>query len=173
MEKEYTISFTDDKSPDWKILTLEIVDGGGSVMYEDVSVNRVNKKGETFPNFDNLKVGERVKGNLWTSSAGKKYLFAPDLNKPAGGANRGQSGGFKANMSAMVEKKQEGIRQSQENKELGIKTSSTARMACDIVVATLRGEEIIDESVLKGKLEMWRKWFWMHWDDPENYPPFE
>ena len=94
MEKEYTISLVEDKNKDWKIVTLEVVEGDGSVMYEDVSVNRVNKKGEIFPNFDNIKVGERVKGNLWSSSAGKRYLFAPSPIKTQGGANKA-SGGYK------------------------------------------------------------------------------
>jgi hypothetical protein len=170
MNKDYTISSVDDKSPDWKILTLEIVEGEGSVMFEDVSVNRVNKKGEAFPNFDNLKVGERVKGNLWTSSAGKKYLFAPDLNKPAGGANRGQSGGFKAGMQKMVEQKQAGIEKNIDRKEEGIKISSTMRDAVQIALAELGGNA--DHEDYERRIQYWRQWLWGEWENVNDFPPF-
>jgi len=169
-EKEYTISFTDNKSPDWKILTLEIVEGDGSVMYEDVSVNRVNKKGETFPNFDNLKVGERVKGNLWVSSAGKRYLFAPDTNKLAGGDYTKPQGGFKVGMQKMAEEKREFIKDTQETKNSAIREAGAQRDA--VLMVTTFYPEFTDatvatekERILKEKYLYWREFFL-------NQPPF-
>lgn len=167
MEKEYTIDWIENKSNDWKVATLS----EGGLTYDDVSINRVNKKGETFPNFDGITQGATVKGNLWTSPQGKHYLYAPKPQAPQGSAPRAP-GGFKAGMQKAIEQKQEGIRQSQENKELGIKLSSTIRMAVDMVIAILKDEQIIEEGVIKGEISKWRKWFWDTWEDPKNYPPF-
>lgn len=161
MDKEFKVVWIEDKSADWKVVTLS----DNTQQYADVSINKVNKKGEAFPNFEAITLESTVRGNLWTSPSGKRYLFAP---KP----QVAKAGGFRTNMREVVKEKQEGIKVAQENKELGIKTSSTIRMATDLVVATLANEKIIDESIIKGKLEMWRKWFWIHWNDPDSYPPF-
>ena len=165
--KEYTISFTDNKSPDWKILTLEIVEGDGSVMFQDVSVNRVNKKGETFPNFDGLIVGSRVKGNLWTSPQGKHYLFAPNLTTVKSGAS---GGGFKAGMQKMVEQKQEAIKLSQENKNESIKIASTLGKAVDCAIAVY--EKGVSSETLEELITKWRRILWMEWDNTKDFPPF-
>ena len=37
-------------------------------------------------------------------------------------------------------------------------------MAVNIVVATLKGETIIDESVIKNKITKWREWLWVNWE---------
>jgi hypothetical protein len=124
-----------------------------------------------FPGFNEINAASEIEGNLWEKpGTGKWTLYPP---KTPTTSKSSTTGGFKAGMQKMVEEKNANIRQSQENKELGIKTSSTIRMATDVVIATLANEKIIDESVIKGKIEMWRRWFWMHWDDPESYPPFE
>jgi hypothetical protein len=172
MEKEFTISFTDNKSADWKILTLEVLEGDGSVMYQDVSVNRVNKKGETFPNFDNLKVGERVKGNLWTSPQGKHYLFAPNLSNVKSGAS---GGGFKAGMQKMVEQRNDNINKIVDRKEEGIKVSSTMRDAVQIALAELgSGTDHVGEKDIAERIQYWRQWLWQNWDcDDGKFPPFK
>jgi hypothetical protein len=118
-----------------------------------------------FPGFNEINAASEIEGNLWEKPGTGKWTLYPI--KPNLGANKGTGGGFKADMRKMVEEKREGIKLAQENKERGIMISSTIRMATDIVVATLRGEEIIDESVIKGKILEWRKWFFEHWDDAD------
>ena len=166
MEKEYTISLVEDKNKDWKIVTLEVVEGDGSVMYEDVSVNRVNKKGEIFPNFDNIKVGERVKGNLWSSSAGKRYLFAPSPIKTQGGANKA-SGGYKTQViKEAQETKRKDIETAQENKGQSIKISSTMRDAVLLTIAE-KGDGVMTAEDMEENIIKWRKWLVNHWEDAD------
>lgn len=62
------------KNADWIVASL--VDAAGDV-HENVSINKVSKKGDIFPNFDTLEVGTKVEARIWESDAGKKYLFAP------------------------------------------------------------------------------------------------
>lgn len=62
------------KNAEWIVASL--VDAAGDV-HENVSINKVSKKGDIFPNFDTLEVGTKVEGRIWESDAGKKYLFAP------------------------------------------------------------------------------------------------
>lgn len=168
MEKEFKVVWLEVKSPDWKIVTL----ADDTQQYGDVSINRVNKKGEAFPDFDGIINAGTIKGNLWTSSAGKRYLFAPDANKTPSGAYTKPQGGFKAGMQKMVEEKNANIQKSQENKNEGIKIASTISMAVNIVIATLKEEKIIDEAVIKGKIREWREYFLAEWDNVNNAPPF-
>lgn len=63
-----------EKNADWKVVS--ILNAAGEIV-ENVSVNRTNKKGESFPDFDNIAVGAKIEGQMWTSPAGKQYLFAP------------------------------------------------------------------------------------------------
>lgn len=65
------------KTKDWKVISVVTADGDS---IENVSVNRTNKKGEVFPNFDAIMTNSDVSGQLWNSPAGKQYLFAPKAN---------------------------------------------------------------------------------------------
>lgn len=62
------------KNAEWVVVSL--VDAAGDA-HENVSVNKVSKKGDIFPNFDTLEVGSKVEGRIWESDSSKKYLFAP------------------------------------------------------------------------------------------------
>lgn len=62
------------KSADWYV--VELVNSAGDLI-ENVSINRISKKGDVFPNFDNLKQDTKIDGRLWESPANKMYLFAP------------------------------------------------------------------------------------------------
>lgn len=70
----YKIFEIEKKSADWVVVSL--VDAAGDA-HEKVSINKVSKKGDVFPNFDALDKGTKVEGRIWESDAGKKYLFAP------------------------------------------------------------------------------------------------
>jgi len=163
MEKEYKVIWLEVKSPDWKVATLS----DDQQQYANVSINKVNKKGEVFPGFDEITNAGTVKGNLWQSPKGAYYLFAPKVGVA------GQSGAFKGQQIAKAqEKKAEYIATAQDNKNEGIKIASTISMATNVVIATLKGEQIIDESVIKGKIREWRNWFLAEWDSIDQAPPF-
>lgn len=151
----YQIKSCVDKSKDWKIVSIEGVDG---VSASDVSVNRVNKKNEIFPNFDLIQSGKTVEATLWMSPAGKAYLFAP---APFKSQNSASSGGVKA----AIAEKSKSIAIAQENKAEGIMLSSTIRMAVDIVVARGIAGEDIDTASIKAKILNWRKWLVDNWDN--------
>jgi len=89
-----------DKNANWKVVT--ILNAAGDIQ-SDISVNRTNKKGETFPNFDEIKVGATIQGQLWQSPAGKHYLFPPkgSAQAPAPKADMGPA----ANNAATAELK--------------------------------------------------------------------
>ena len=123
-----------------------------------------------FPGFNEINAASEIEGNLWEKPGTGKWTLYPI--KPQGGAYTKPQGGFKGNMDRVMDKKNENVKVAQENKELGIKTSSTIRMATDVVIATLANEKIIDESVIKGKIKEWRNWFLAEWDKVNSAPPF-
>ena len=101
-----TIDWLEKKSDDWIIVHTTNENG---VVTENVSINRKNQKGEVFPGFDDIAPGSTIEGEPWTSSTGKHYIFAP---KPQ--TNK------KPNMDRIIEKKQQGIAESQARKEQSI-----------------------------------------------------
>ena len=166
----FKIVQVDNKSNDWKIVTLISSD---NVTLAGVSVNRVNKKNETFPSFDDIQAGKEVDGNLWTSSAGKNYLFAPDIKK----TYKTFQG---AGKSAVVEKamdrkesfiersqlsKEESIKQSQDRTSHAVMVASSFKMAEELLIAT---EGTIDTDTYLSKLLKIRYELVKHWNDIEQ-----
>ena len=151
---KYAIEWLEIKSPDWKVVSLKSPDGQ---TLTDVSINRKNKKGEVFPNFDAIVQGGMVDGNYWRSDAGKNYLFAPDPEGPKGVV------GGKGNIGRAMERKEQSIEKFQDNKEEGIKTSSTLRDAV-ILAKTEVDAELVPASELTARIEHWRTWLLAHWD---------
>lgn len=151
------VEWCENKNQDWKVATLKAPD---DYVTENVSINRQNKKGEVFPNFDGIIPGADIEGELWKSDSGKWYLFAPKpQNSHSGGGNR------MGMMKEVIKEKQEGIRASQENKELGIKISSTMNKAIDLAIAEGKPEA---ERILH-----WRKWMWENWEVKDtDFNPF-
>lgn len=128
----------------------------------------------SFPDFANLMPGQEVMGELEIKQNGQytnKSLVYPPTTPS--GANRGSGGAYKTKlMNEMVEKKQEGIRQSQENKELGIKISSVNNKAVDCAISEfnyISREGEIKEGTLKLLTEKWRKYLWLTWDTFEKF----
>jgi hypothetical protein len=70
----HQITSVTKKNNDW--IVVSILNAAGEIV-ENVSVNRTNKKGEVFPGFDDIAVGNQVAGQLWRSPKGAMYLFAP------------------------------------------------------------------------------------------------
>ncbi len=153
MTNKFIVTWIEKKNPDWSVAQLKDVDTP-NLPYADVSINRTGKKGEIFPNFDGIMNGGTVEGEIWQSAKGTWYLFPPKV------VATGNSGRNSA-MSKLVTQKQEGITKAQENKELGIMTSSTIRMAVDCALAEYNNtpQEDIEAMILK-----WRKWFVDNWD---------
>lgn len=153
----FTIEWVENKSADWKIMTLKTPQGATT---EGVSVNRVNKKGEVFPNFDNLTPGATVDGELWQSTAGKWYLFAP---KPSPMGGRPAWAGKKtADIGKAMDRKEESIEKFQSSKENSIKMAGAMRDATlltieEIHYAQSKGEEITEKFV-KETWSKWRTW---------------
>lgn len=154
MNDTFIVEWIEQKGPDWKVCNLKAQNG---VTVADVSINRVNKKGETFPNFDAITLQATVEGNLWKSSTGKAYLFAPQVKKRI--FNSGVP-------NKLMIDKQEGIRAAQENKSESIKVSSTMRDAVAITLAQMSADIILskDPSAIKAMVKQWRLWLWKNWD---------
>ncbi len=158
---KFKVEWVENKSPDWKIATLSNSEGNQK---ENVSINRVNKKGEVFPNFEGITPGAEIDGEAWQSDSGKWYLFAPKAEKTYKTFQR-------KDMNAVMEKKAEHIAHAQDNKEQGIKVSSTMRMAVDIAAASgIEGKTPVD---IQNSIKLWRTWLWSEWDkEDSDFPPF-
>lgn len=122
---KYKIDFIEKKGADWKIATLIAEDGHPT---NEVSINRKSKSGEVTQNFDNLMAGSAVEGELWRSPAGKWYLFP---SKPQGGANKS----FGGNVSRLMDKKAENIKEAQERKSDSIAYFNSLNSAISFVTS--------------------------------------
>lgn len=119
-----------------------------------------------FPNFANLKAGDMIVGDLKVTQNGQYTNKSISYPKPT------KTNGYKPIEKAM-ERKENGIKQSQEAKAENIKVSSTARDATLIVTTFYQGYKLTDEQI-KDKWLKWRKWLWFAFDEePKNYAPFE
>lgn len=129
---QYKITWIENKTPDWRVANVTDLAG---VETKDVSVNRVNKKGEVFPNWEGVTLEATIEADLWVSTAGKAYLFAPrPQNAPTGGGFRAQQ------MEKAVARKESFIEKTVNEKEEGIRTSSTARDATLITLEFMKSE---------------------------------
>lgn len=154
----FKLQAVENKSTDWKVVNLISEEGISTI---GVSVNRINKKNETFPAFDDIVVGKEVDGNLWTSPAGKHYLFAPEAKKTYKTFQKNPAVAEKlmdrkeSSIERFQVSKEQGIDKSQDRKEHGIMVASTASMASSILVALMS----------KGDIEEWGdKWLEIrHW----------
>jgi hypothetical protein len=147
------IEWTENKSNDWRICTIK----EGTQTITDVSVNRVNKKGETFPNFDGIIPGAEIECEIWKSPTGKTYMFAP---RPQS-APRGGGAGIKV---AMAEKAK-AIEHSQDRKDNSIQLSSTFRDATILTAAQMKGSENWSNEEVQEKWKMWRTWLMEQFGD--------
>ncbi len=165
------INWIETKSPDWKIATID--DNG--VSYKDVSVNRTNKKGETFPNFDDLQAGREVTdATIWTSGTGKHYLFTKDKPTPGVmGSKPNWAGG--GGVKAAQERKEAMILKAQDRKEESIAYFNALNSAISLVKGNFPMDTEEDIKALKDNVLYWRDFFFHEWSkfDPEkNTEPF-
>lgn len=160
---KFQINWLVRKSPEW--IVAELKDESGTE-FKEVSINKVSKKGEPFPNFDGLQPGREIEGELWTSEKGKHYLFPPRADKPRGGAG----GAFKtAQIEKVMDRKEESIGKFQDKKEEGIALSGAQRDAV-LMTTTYFGLGSGGEEGLKAKIIEWRNWFLS--EEFRTPPPF-
>lgn len=155
------ISKVEDKSADWKVVGLLSED---KTAYEGVSVNRVNKKGETFPNFDDIKAQAEVEGDLWKSPADKWYLFAP--KKPLDRPKFFKPGGGAAAIKKAQETKAENIAVAQERKHDAIARAGAFRDATLVTIASLKDTPFPTTEDFKAEWTRWVKFFLGKADEP-------
>lgn len=168
---KYKINWVENKNEDWKVAELIAEDGYKT---SDVSINRKNKAGAVqWPNFDQIMPGSELEGNLWKSPTNKWFFYPPKPETARGGANKGQGGVYRTQqIRETMQLKQEGIKQSQENKELGIKISSTIRMAHETALRETEGAPF-DPGIFKSNVKRWRAWYWENWDAKDtDFAPF-
>lgn len=128
-----------------------------------------------FPNFATLMAGHPIEGNVSEKQNGQ-YLnrtLYPLAPKPVATTTSGFKGGGQP--AKLMEKKAQQIEHAQDNKSLGIKISSTIRMAVDLTVAQMNKDEIlqVDEAMIKGMIKNWRRWLWDEFESPIiEQPPF-
>lgn len=163
-----TIEWIETKGPDWKVASLI---GEDKTAYKDVSINRTSKKGEIFPNFDDLKNGGEVEGELWQSTGQKWYLFPPKPQTTSGGAPRGSGGGYKQKvMEESMARKESSIRNFQATKEESIRLSSAQRDS--VLIVTSIGVKESSDDEIKHAIIKWRDWFLLS-SEFNDTPPFE
>lgn len=150
---QYKISWVEKKNNDWIVSTVNDFNGAE---FKDVSINRTNKKGEVFPNFDAIMAGHTLEANLWTSSAGKHYLFAPDPKNASTGQNGPSSGG---GIAKAQERKAEFIKEAQERKNDSIAYFNALNSAIALVTKL----EFKSEGQTKVDIVYWRDWFLSEW----------
>jgi len=116
---------------------------------------------DDFPSFAAVQAGGMVEGVIRQNG---KYtnLVAGNLGvRPASIPNK---------FGKVMEIKQEGIRKAQENKEEGIRISSTMRDAVLVALAELGGNR--DHTEYEDRIRYWRSWLYAEWDNVKDAPPF-
>lgn len=137
---KYSIIWLEKKNNDWMVLNVK--DEAGTETKE-VSLNRTNKKGEVFPGFDGVVNGGYIEGELWTSQAGKHYLFAPKpkLERPT--FMKG------AQIEKAMDKKNENIKQAQDRSAwMWAKTNASTLLAGIMNKINTDSNDAIAEAVL-------------------------
>lgn len=163
----YKLIWTENKNADWKIVTAEGLDG---TKVTDASINRVSKKGEVFPNFDEIKPGMEIEAEPWTAPSGKQYLFPPKVQGQPQTRAQGLARGSQAIAKAQ-DTKAANIEKAQENRSESVKIASTMRMAVDLVIAE-KGNEVVTLEYLQTGIKSWREWLWKTWDETDQLSPF-
>lgn len=159
---KHILDWVEKKNNDWVMASLQSGE-------KEVSINRTSKKGEVFPNFDNLAPGLEIEGELWQSQAGKWYLFPPKLN-PMG--PRPQWAKKESTINKAMETKAQNIQTAQENREQGVKIASTMNKAIEIAIAE-NGQSPIVATDFQERVKYWRKWIYENWSKTDtDYAPF-
>ena len=134
--------------------------------FKDGSINRKDKNGREFPDFDKITHEYVFEAEAWTSNTGKNYFSPPKPQK---------TGNKTAVMEKMMDKKANQIAHAQDSKEHSIMVSSTMRDAVLIVTTIIAGDPLItkDQGTIKKMIKDWRTWLATNWDlTTDDYEPF-
>lgn len=135
-----------------KYIRATLKDEGGAE-FTDVAIF------DKFPDFANIISGSTLEGNLVSKDYQGKTSYT--LNSP----NSAPTGGFGgAGGVKMMEKKQEGIKRSQEHKDLSVMTSATIRDAVLIAIEEQKSAPTFDANIFRGRIKFWRKWLQDNWE---------
>lgn len=120
--------------------------------------------------YGDVEVGNVVSGVI-TSNGKYKNL------KDAGRAGGSFSGGGKVGMGVLMEKKATGIKEAQDNKQLGVKIAGAQRDAAMVVVELYRDlvmEKPFEErgAFIRSQIRIWRQWFMEEADEDKKEIPF-
>lgn len=148
------------KGTDYK--KCSIVDESGRKL-EDVAVF------SSFNHYSAIMPGAEVEGVIEQKTYNNKISYS--LGNMVSTAYTRSSGPSRSSqMVKIMDKKAENIATAQENKELGIKISSTLRMAVDLAIAQVGNSAI---PITTDAIQKWRTWLWLEWDkEDKDFPPF-
>lgn len=174
----FEVLWIEVKKDGWKIASIkEVIEGGQTI--NDVSINKVDKKGREFPNFDALAAGHMIAGNLWLSPVGKYTLFAPDPKpipavRPASSASSYGGGRPSGGIPAAQARKAEGIKEAQENKGKGIMVSAAMRDSTTITTTIVENSPeqfgFIEFQELFARVKAWYLKTWKETEDAVDLP---
>jgi hypothetical protein len=171
---KYTLDWIETKSADWKLASITNEAG---MKFTNVSINRVSKKGETFPNFDNLRAGETIAGEYWeTPDKSKSYLYPPRVEKTQGEAYKPNYTPKTGAITKAMDRKEANIEKIMDRKEDAYQISGTARDAVLCAIAEFNSYTHEDgiRPPLEFLVEKWRKYLWLnYWKEDKDFPPFE
>lgn len=149
----------------FKVNWLEIKTGKSGKQY--MVMHLLDEQGVETQNvstFDlTYNLGQEIEGEIVQNGNFKNWkakLEAPQFIKQAGNS------AFKNKQIEEAQNRTSNfVAKAQDNKEWGIKTSSTMNKAIDLAIAEGKPEPI---TILK-----WREWIWNNWDvEDDQYPPF-
>lgn len=169
---KFNIFWSERKSGNYgNYMVADLIDDTGQKI-EGVSINEKSKKGDVFPNFSGIITGQDVEGELWTSDAGKHYLFPPKkkLDKP---------NFMKKNIEDAINLKNDNIGKVMDRKEESIALAGAQRDAVliattiwnSITSANSNGNNVSGGMNMKEEIIKWRNWF-LSDDFKKDVPPF-
>lgn len=136
-----------------------VPESGKPAIFMNVAIWKDRKDGSVFPNFDALKGGDTVEGNLYTAATGKQTLYPIAERKQGAFAGGG-------NPAKMMEKKTEAIKASQDRKEESVMIASTAKAATDIIIA--QWGAAVTQDNWKEEWTRTRRWLVAQWENVEG-----
>lgn len=179
----YIVDWVENKNDGWKVANIhEVVENGA--VYQDVSINRVDKKNREFSGWDGIMPGAQVTGNIWRSPSGKFTLFAPDptpaaASPAAAPTSPGSTtyrppqagGGAPRGVAAAQQRKAEGIEKAQDRKETGIMVSAAMRDSTMIATALMESQSVGEPWSFENFTDMFervKKWYLAKWNETEK-----
>lgn len=129
---------------EWKITEMTLVDQNGV-------------KTEAVSTFEDVMNGQMIEGEIFQGKYGMEFKKKVE-EKPKNNFRTQQ-------IEKMVERKENGIKNFQDNKEWSIKVSSTMRDAVLLAIAEGKPEP--------ERIKQWREWLWNNWSvETDQFPPF-